>query len=261
MNNADLILRSDSGGIATLTLNQPEKFNLLSSEMMTRLQAALEQIAEDPSIRVVVLAGNGKTFCAGHDLRQMMADAEEEAMRTLFLQCSRLMLTLTRIPQPVIAKIHGVATAAGCQLVAQCDLAVASTNATFATSGIGVGLFCGTPSVAVTRNLPRKQAMELLLTGEFISAEKALHYGLLNRVSAPDMLDDAVMDLARKIAAQGPAFIARGKKLFYTQIEQGMEAAYALATECMVENMQREDARAGMQAFLDKSPMPDWSDR
>ncbi|NQV98845.1 MAG: enoyl-CoA hydratase [Rhodospirillales bacterium] len=261
MTDADLLLRSDAAGIATLTLNQPAKFNVLSDQMMTALQTTFDQIAEDRTVRVVVLAGNGKAFCAGHDVKEMVANSDEQAIRALFRQCSRMMLTITSLPQPVIARVHGIAAAAGCQLVAQCDLAVASTAASFATSGIGIGLFCGTPSVAVTRNLPRKQAMELLLTGEFIDAEKALQYGLVNRLSEPDMLDQTVAALATRIAKQGPAFIARGKQLFYTQIEQGMEAAYAQATECMVSNMKMADARAGLKAFVDKKPMPEWPDR
>ncbi len=261
MGDEALLLRTDTGGITTLTLNQPGKFNILSREMMDEIQSALEQIAADTSVRVVVLAGNGRAFCAGHDLKQMMADCREDAMRALFRQCSKMMVTITKIPQPVIAKVQGIATAAGCQLVAQCDLAIAAQTATFATSGIGVGLYCGTPSVAVTRNLPRKQAMELLLTGEFINAEKALAYGLLNRVCAPQDLDQMVNQMAGQIAAKGPAFISKGKQLFYRQIEQGLEAAYELATETMVENMKMDEAQAGMQAFVDKKSMPDWSDR
>lgn len=261
MTTAPLLLRNDLQGITTLTLNKPDKFNVLSVEMMASIQTTLDDIADDSTVRVVILAGNGKAFCAGHDLKQMMADANEDAIRALFKQCSRMMVTLTQLPQPIIAKVHGMATAAGCQLVAQCDLAVASDNATFATSGIGVGLYCGTPSVAVTRNLPRKQAMELLLTGEFIDAAKALQFGLINRVCVPQDLNEATMLMAEKIASKGPAFIAKGKKLFYSQIEQGIEAAYAQATETMVENMNLCEAQEGLQAFLDKRPMPDWSDR
>lgn len=258
MTDAPILLRSDSNSIATLTLNQPKKFNVLSFELMALMQTTLEQIAEDRSVRVVVIAGNGKAFCAGHDLKEMMANSDDAAIRELFTKCSKMMVTLTSIPQPVIAKIQGIATAAGCQLVAQCDLAVASKNATFATSGIGVGLFCGTPSVAVTRNLPRKQAMEMLLTGDFINAEKAQSFGMINRVVEHDMLDDTVDSLAHKIASKGPEFIANGKKLFYTQIENGIEAAYQQATECMVENMQMPGAKEGLQAFIDKKPMPEW---
>lgn len=261
MTDEPLLLRSDANGITTLTLNQPKKFNVLSCEMMTEIQSALEHIAHDSSVRVIVLAGNGKAFCAGHDLKQMMADSDEAAMRTLFKQCSKMMVTITKTPQPIIARVHGIATAAGCQLVAQCDLAIASTNAIFATSGIGVGLYCGTPSVAVTRNMPRKQAMELLLTGEFIDAPKALQFGLVNRVCELERLDETINQLAGQIAAKGPAFISMGKELFYSQIEHGIEAAYELATETMVSNMKLPEAREGLQAFLDKKPMPEWSDR
>jgi len=255
-----LLLRDDADGITTLTMNRPTKFNALSIELMATIQSELDAIAKDKTVRVIVIAGTGKAFCAGHDLKEMMADPNEAAMRELFEQCSRMMLTLTRMPQPVIAKVHGMATAAGCQLVAQCDLAIAADTATFATSGIGVGLFCGTPSVAVTRNLPRKQAMELLLTGDFIDAETACQYGLINSAVPLDELDAAVTSLAKRVGGKGPAFIARGKELFYTQIEEGIEAAYAHATQCMVDNMQMEGARAGLQAFIDKKPMPDWTD-
>lgn len=261
MTQAALLLRADEGHVTTLTLNNPDKFNVLSTEMMTAIQTELDEIAKDGSVRVVVLAANGKAFCAGHDIRQMMSDANEAAIRALFKQCSQMMLSILRLPQPVIAKVHGMATAAGCQLVAQCDLAIASDNATFATSGIGVGLYCGTPSVAVTRNLSRKQAMELLLTGDFIDAEKALQQGLLNQVCTPEELDDAINQMAKRIASKGPAFIAKGKQLFYTQLEQGIEAAYEQATETMVENMNMCETQEGLQAFIDKKPMPEWSDR
>ncbi len=256
-----VLLRDDKDGIATLTLNRPDKFNALSTGLMSAIQAELDSIAADSTVRVVIIAGNGKAFCAGHDLKEMMTDPGREAIGQLFKQCSHMMLTLTRMPQPVIAKVHGIATAAGCQLVAQCDLAVGADTATFATSGIGVGLYCGTPSVAVTRNLPRKKAMELLMTGDFIDADTACQYGLINNAVPAKDLNDAVVQLASRIASNGPAFVARGKELFYTQLEQGLEAAYVLASECMVENMQAADAQAGLQAFIDKKPMPDWSDR
>ena len=178
---APVLLRTDRGGIATLTLNRPDKFNALSTELMGLIEQQLDSLSGDKSIRTVIIAANGKAFCAGHDLREMSDDPGEEAIQALFDQCSRMMVSLTQIPQPVIARVHGMATAAGCQLVAQCDLAVASEEARFATSGINVGLFCGTPMVAVTRNLPRKQAMEMLLTGEFIDAATAERYGLINR--------------------------------------------------------------------------------
>ncbi|MEE9317462.1 MAG: enoyl-CoA hydratase-related protein, partial [Rhodospirillales bacterium] len=188
-------------------------------------------------------------------------DPGQEAIEALFDQCSRMMVSLTKIPQPVIARVHGMATAAGCQLVAQCDLAVASEEARFATSGINVGLFCGTPMVAVTRNLPRKQAMEMLMTGGFIDPATAEQYGLVNRVVPADKLDGAVRKMAEAVASQGPAFVAAGTRLFYRQIEEGLGAAYQEATQTMVENMQREDAREGIKAFLEKQDMPEWQDR
>ena len=256
-----ILLREDRDGVATLTLNRPDKYNALSRELMGLIQRELDSLAGDNAIRAVVIAANGKAFCAGHDLREMSDDPSEEAIQALFDQCSRMMVSLTQIPQPVIARVHGIATAAGCQLVAQCDLAVASDEARFATSGINVGLFCGTPMVAVTRNLPRKQAMEMLMTGEFIDAPTAEQYGLVNRVVPAGELDGAVRELAEAVAAQGPAFVAAGKRLFYRQIEEGLEAAYREATETMVKNMQRDDAREGISAFLEKRDMPEWQDR
>ena len=259
--NEAILLRQDRDAVATLTLNRPDKYNALSTELMDLIQQELDKLAEDTSIRAVVIAANGKAFCAGHDLREMSDDPSPETIKALFDQCSRMMVSLTQLPQPVIARVHGMATAAGCQLVAQCDLAVASEEARFATSGINVGLFCGTPMVAVTRNLPRKQAMEMLMTGEFIDAPTAERYGLVNRVVAAGELDSAVRELAAAVAAQGPAFVAAGKKLFYRQIEDGLTGAYKEATKTMVENMQREDARQGINAFLEKSDMPEWKDR
>lgn len=259
--NEPILLRQDRDAVATLTLNRPDKFNALSTELMDQIQQELDKLADDTSIRAVVIAGNGKAFCAGHDLREMSDDPSPDAIQALFDQCSRMMVSLTQLPQPVIARVHGIATAAGCQLVAQCDLAVAADDVRFATSGINIGLFCGTPMVAVTRNLPRKQAMEMLLTGEFIDAEAAERYGLVNRVVPSGDLDQAVADLAENVVRQGPAFIAAGKRLFYRQIEDGLTEAYQEATRTMVENMQREDAQDGINAFLDKRPMPDWQDR
>ncbi len=259
--NEAILLRENDGSVATLTLNRPEKFNALSTDLMDQIQVQLDQLAGDKSIRVVILAANGKAFCAGHDLREMEADPSPEAIRALFDQCSRMMVSLTRLPQPVIAKVQGTATAAGCQLVAQCDLAVSADDVRFATSGINVGLFCGTPMVAVTRNLPRKQAMEMLLTGEFIDSATAVQYGLINRAVPAGELDKTVQELAETVASQGPAFIAAGKKLFYRQIEDGLGDAYEEASRTMVENMQREDAREGIKAFLEKRDMPEWQDR
>jgi len=257
--NEPVLIREDTDGIATLTLNRGNKFNALSTTLMSAIQAELDDIAGDPATRVVIIAGRGKAFCAGHDLGEMRADPGPDAMQALFSQCSTMMTTLTRIPQPVIARVHGMATAAGCQLVAQCDMAVAVEDATFATSGVNVGLFCSTPMVAVTRNLPRKQAMEMLLTGEFIDAETALQYGLINRVVGADALDEAITEFAHKIKSKSPIAIARGKQLFYAQLEEGLEAAYQRATGVITENMQDTDARAGIDAFIDKRPMPEWS--
>ncbi len=259
--NEPVLLRQDRDGIATLTLNRPAKFNALSVELLTSLQNELDAIAGDTSVRVVVLAGSGKAFCAGHDLGEMRRDSSREAIAALFGQCSRMMVSMTRMPQPVIARVHGIAAAAGCQLVAHCDLAVAAEEARFATSGINVGLFCATPMVAVTRNLPRKQAMEMLMTGAFIDARTALEYGLVNRVAPADALDDAVAALAGEIAGKAPQFIAVGKRLFYRQIETGIEQAYDEANEVMTANMQTADARNGIDAFLAKQPMPKWKGR
>jgi enoyl-CoA hydratase/carnithine racemase len=247
------------GHIATLTLNRPAQFNPLSSHMLSALRAALSQVAQSPT-RVLVIAGAGKAFCAGHDLKEMRANPAEEWQRALFDSCSEMMLLLTRIAQPTIARVHGLATAAGCQLVSMCDLAVASEDARFATSGVNLGLFCSTPSVGVSRNLSRKHAMELLLTGEFLSAHEALAQGLVNRVVPAAQLDDAVETLAQKIAAKSPAAIRAGKALFYKQIDAPVEDAYALAAAAMACNMQSLDAQAGIDAFIEKKAMPLWKD-
>ena len=258
LSNEPVLLRSDADYVATLTLNRGAKFNALSRELMSAIQAEIADIVESADVRVVIIAGTGKAFCAGHDLGEMRADPSSPAMEALFTQCSDMMKSLTKIPQPVIAKVHGMATAAGCQLVAQCDLAVTVEDATFATSGVNVGLFCSTPMVAVTRNLSRKQAMEMLLTGEFIDAETALRYGLVNRVVPAVELDDAVNDLAAMIVNKSPIAIARGKQLFYEQIDENLDAAYTRATKVITANMQDEDTRAGIDAFAEKRPMPDW---
>jgi enoyl-CoA hydratase/carnithine racemase len=256
-----VLTRDDAGGIATLTLNRPDKFNALSVALLTALQDELDAIAADPSVKVVVLAANGRAFCAGHDLKEMRENPGRQAIQALFDQCAKVMLTLTRIPQPVIARVHAVATAAGCQLVATCDLAVAVEEARFAVSGVNLGLFCSTPMVALTRNLPRKQAMEMLLTGEFIDAQTALHYGLVNKVVPRDRLDAAVVELAGRITAKSSAAVALGKRLFYKQLESGMEAAYQLAGETMTCNMMTEDAQNGIDAFINKQPLPPWKGR
>ncbi len=246
------LLRNDSGGIATLTLNRPRQYNALSEELLGELQAMLDAIAQDASVRVVVIAGNGPAFCAGHDLKQMRATADKAYYDKLFNQCGAMMTTITRLPQPVIARVHGIATAAGCQLVAQCDLAVASDNAKFAVSGINVGLFCSTPSVPLGRNLTRKQAMEMLLTGDFIDAATACQRGLINAAVAPDQLDGAVHRLAQSIIAKSPVAVSTGKQMFYKQLEMGLEDAYQYAAGVMACNMMAEDAGEGIDAFMQK---------
>jgi enoyl-CoA hydratase/carnithine racemase len=253
-------LRSDQGGVATLTLNRGERFNPLSEEMLAALQAQVQAIAADTAVRVVVIAAAGKAFCAGHDLQQMQAQPEagrQEYYKKLFQQCSKLMLAIQQLPQPVIARVQGVATAAGCQLVAMCDLAVASSQARFAVSGVNLGLFCSTPAVALSRNIPRKQAMEMLLTGDFIDAQAALVQGLVNKVVAPEELDNTVAALCASITAKPFAAVAMGKQLFYKQLEMGTGAAYQLAGQTMACNMMEESAQEGVQAFLEKRP-PSW---
>jgi enoyl-CoA hydratase/carnithine racemase len=256
-----VLLREDARGIATLTLNRPNQYNALSEALLGALQDAFDRLKDDRTVRAVVIAGAGKAFCAGHDLKEMRANPGSQATRALFDRCAQVMLSITRLPQPVIARVHGTATAAGCQLVASCDLAVAADTARFAVSGVNLGLFCATPMVALTRAMPRKKALEMLYTGEFISADTALHFGLVNRVVPDDRLDEAVADLAHAIASKSPAAIALGKELFYRQIEAGLEAAYAQASETMTCNMGCEDAQAGIDAFVAKRPMPEWTGR
>ena len=255
-----LVLRQTEAGVAVLTLNRPKQYNALSQAMLAALQAELDAVAADTAVRAVVIAGAGPAFCAGHDLKEMRAHTDPAFHRDLFAQCGRVMLTINRLPQPVIARVHGIATAAGCQLVAACDLAVASDNARFATSGINVGLFCSTPAVALSRNLGRKPAMELLLTGDFIDAPTALRLGLVNRVAPPDQLDAAVQRLTDAIVGKSPLAIAMGKELFYRQLELGLEAAYACASDAMACNMNSEDAREGIDAFIAKRK-PEWKGR
>jgi enoyl-CoA hydratase/carnithine racemase len=257
---APVLLRSDAGGIATLTLNRPAQFNSLSRELVGALQAQLDAISNDAGVRVVVIAGAGKAFCAGHDLKEMRADTSKAFQQGLFRQCSRMMATLTELPQPVIARVHGIATAAGCQLVAMCDLAVAAEGAKFAVSGVNLGLFCSTPGVALSRNLGRKQAFEMLVTGDFIDAATARERGLVNRVVPADDLDAEVQRLAGSILAKTPVAVAMGKQLFYRQLEMGLEAAYQLAGETMACNMLTEDAQAGIDAFIAKRK-PVWKGR
>lgn len=247
----------DPRGVVTLTLNRPDAFNALSEAMLSALQQALDGVAEDDRARVVVLAANGKAFCAGHDLKEMRAAPSLSYYQTLFDQCGRMMLAIQRLPVPVIAQVQGVATAAGCQLVAMCDLAVASSTARFAVSGVNLGLFCSTPSVALSRNLGRKAAFEMLVTGEFIDAQQALARGLINRVTEAADLDAEVRRLVDNILSKPRAAVALGKSLFYRQLEKGIEAAYTDAGQTMACNMMEPTALEGVQAFIDKRA-PDW---
>jgi enoyl-CoA hydratase/carnithine racemase len=255
-----VLLKQQSGGIVTLTLNRPEQFNALSQELLIELQAALDATAADESARVVVIAGAGKAFCAGHDLKEMRANPAKGFQQALFDQCSQMMLTLTEMPQPVIARVHGIATAAGCQLVAMCDLAVASESARFAVSGINVGLFCSTPSVGLARNVGRKQAMEMLLTGDFIDAHTALARGLVNRGVPDDALDTEVKRLTDAILSKSPVAVRSGKRMFYRQLEMGLADAYELASDVMACDMTTEDAQEGIDAFIEKRTA-DWRGR
>jgi enoyl-CoA hydratase/carnithine racemase len=256
--DAALLQAKDERGVVTLTMNRPANFNALSEEMLTALQEALDAVAKDETVRVVVLAANGKAFCPGQNLKEMIATPELAYYQKLFAQCSRVMLAIQKLPVPVIARVHGIATAAGCQLVAQCDLAVASTDAKFAVSGVNLGLFCSTPSVPLLRNVPAKFAMEMLVTGDFISAQQAQERGLVNRAVAPDQLDAEVQKLVDSILAKPRAAIAMGKDLFYRQREMGLEAAYQLAGQTMAVNMMDHCAQEGVTAFTEKRK-PDWS--
>ncbi len=247
----------DERGVATLTLNRPQQFNALSQEMMAALQTELEALDDDESIRAVVIGAQGKAFCPGHDLKQMKANPSLEYYQRLFAQCTRLMMTIQRLHAPVIARVHGVATAAGCQLVAMCDLAVASADARFAVSGINVGLFCSTPGVALSRNVGRKHAFEMLVTGDFIDAATARERGLVNRVVPADQLDAEIEKVIASILSKPGSAVAMGKDLFYRQLETGIEAAYQLAGQTMACNMIDESAQEGVQAFMEKRK-PKW---
>ena len=250
-----LVLRTDrADGLTTLTLNRPGQFNSLSKDMLTALQAELDAIAGNEAVRVVVIAGAGKAFCAGHDLKEMRANHSKEFMQALFRQCGELMLAITRMPQPVIARVHGIATAAGCQLVAMCDLAVAADVAKFAVSGINVGLFCSTPAVGLARNLGRKAALEMLLTGDFIDAMEAKSKGLVNRVVPADALDAEIERLAGSILAKSAIAVRMGKGMFYKQLEMGLVDAYAYAGGVMACNMMSDDAGEGIDAFMQRRP-------
>jgi len=254
-----LQIETDVSGIAgavRITLNRPNALNALSQAFLTDLQHALDSVAASPA-RVVILAGAGRAFCAGHDLAEMRAQPSLAYYQALFAQCSKLMLTIQRMPQPVIAQVHGIATAAGCQLVAMCDLALAASDARFAVSGVNLGLFCSTPSVPLSRNISRKQAFEMLVTGDFIDAPTACDRGLINRVAAPDALASEVAALAQRICNKPRSAIEAGKGLFYRQLEMGIDAAYQLAGQTMACNMMDDSALEGTQAFLEKRP-PKW---
>ncbi len=254
------LLREDRGdGVTRLTLNRPAAFNALSRALLGALDETLDAIAEDPRIRVVVITGaGGRAFCAGHDLKEMGAERTYEALKALFDQCSRVMVKLTRIPQPVIARVEGIATAAGCQLVAACDLAICGEDSRFATSGVKYGLFCSTPMVALSRNVPRKTAMEMLLTGDFIDAAEARRAGLVNRVVPRAELDAAVDAMAGRLLDKPREVLALGKRAFYAQLEMGLEEAYAMTTEVIVDNALGRDFEEGLRAFLEKRK-PAWA--
>lgn len=253
-----VVLRSqDTRGVVTLTLNRPQAFNALSEAMLAALQRDFDVIAKDESVRVIVLAAEGKAFCAGHDLKEMRAKPSLDYYERLFAQCSEMMLSVQRLPVPVIARVQGIATAAGCQLVAMCDLAVASRTARFAVSGVNLGLFCSAPGVALSRNVLRKAAFEMLVTGEFIGAEEANVRGLINRVAEPEQLDAEIEKLVVSIISKPRVAVAMGKELFYRQIELDIAAAYEAAAQSMACNMMNEAALEGVQAFIDKRP-PRW---
>lgn len=248
----------DARGVVTLTMNRPASFNALSEEMIDALQTALDRLHGDEAVRAVILAAAGKAFCTGHNLKEMVAKPELAYYQQLFAQCSRMMLAIQKLPVPVIARVHGVATAAGCQLVAQCDLAIAVAEAKFAVSGVSYGLFCSTPSVPLLRNVPAKQAMEMLVTGEFISAEEAKGRGLVNDAVPPDQLDARIEKLVASILAKPRVALAMGKDLFYRQREMGIEAAYQLAAQTMAANMMDSCAQEGFTAFTEKRK-PRWA--
>jgi len=254
-----VLIRENIGPIARLTLNKPEKYNTLSRVMLAQLQSSLDDLANDESIRVIILAANGKAFCAGHDLKELHTQHEKNFAQLLFAECNRVMVTMMQLPQPVIAQVQGVATAAGCQLVANCDLAIASTDARFAVSGVNLGLFCSTPSVALSRNISRKSALEMLLTGDFIDADTALEKCLVNRLCEPQQLTQATLAFAQSIACKPREVLALGKQLFYAQVDHEMEHAYALASERMACNLGFPSAIEGIDAFIEKR-QPAWNE-
>ena len=258
---SDCLIRTDSEGVALLTMNRPQARNSLSLELLQAMLGELTALATDDTVRAVILAGAGPAFCAGHDLKEMReANFAPSQMERVFVECSKAMLAITRLPKPVIAQVHGVATAAGCQLVASCDLAVAASDARFATPGVNIGLFCSTPMVPLSRAIGRKAAMRMLLTGDLIGAAEALEFGLINEAVPPDRLEGHTMALARKLAAKSPLTMAIGKAAFYRQADMSLGDAYAYASSVMIENMAAEDAQEGIAAFLDKRP-PVWKGR
>jgi enoyl-CoA hydratase/carnithine racemase len=255
--NAPVLRREEAGGVATLTLNRPEQFNALSEGLLDALDTAFAELANDDQVRAVVLAGAGRAFCAGHDLKEMRARPSRAYYEELFARCSRVMRAIVELPRPVIARVHGTATAAGCQLVATCDLAVASRAARFAVSGVNLGLFCSTPSVALGRNVGRKQAFEMLFTGDFIDADEAAARGLVNRVAEPEALDAEVASLCESIVSKPAVAVEAGKRMFYRQLELGLGDAYDYAAQVMACNMMAPDTVEGIDAFIEKRP-PAW---
>lgn len=260
LTNEPVLLRDSRNGIVTLTLNRPESYNALNESLLTALSTAVDEIEGDDSLRVVIIAANGKAFCTGHDFKEMQNNRSEAYYRKLFSRSSDIMLRLMRLQQPVIARVQGTAAANGCNLVASCDLAVASTEARFAVSGINFGLFCSTPSVGLSRNVSRKRAFEMLVTGDFIDADTAREYGLVNRVVPPDRLDAEVAALAGTICSKSRVAIAVGKRMFYAQVEKDVRSAYEFANGVMASNMMTEDAEEGSEAFVDKR-RPVWKHR
>ena len=252
-----ILLTSVKDGVATLTLNRPRQYNALNAELLAALHRELDALRDDASVRVVVIAGSGKAFCAGHDLKEMRAMPSHAEVERLFATCSAMMQKLVALPQPVIAAVHGIATAAGCQLVAQCDLAVSADDARFAVSGVTLGLFCSTPAVALSRNIGRKRAAEMLFTGDFIEAKQALEWGLVNRLCPAEALQETVHALAANLMKKPAESLALGKALFYRQLEVGLAAAYDDASNTIACNMASEVAQEGVDAFLGKRP-PNW---
>ncbi len=259
--NEPVLLRRDDGRVAVLTLNRPHAMNALSGELIDALHQEFDRLAKDKAIRCVVIEAKGRAFSTGHDLREVASSRDHAFHHDLLTRCSAMMMAIHHLPQPVIAKVQAIATAAGCQLVAACDLAVASSEATFATSGINNGLFCGTPSVAVGRNVGAKRALDMLFTGQSIDAATALRDGLVSRIAPPDKLDHETMALANHIAAQPPQQIAEGKAMFHKHMTMDLTQAYAYATEFMTGAIQSEDAKAGIDAFVHKKPKPEWKGR